>query len=140
MVALNRSIADVGHAMSEQVTATTQISQSVEGIRKQSGQVSQAMLEQARATKEAAQAAENVARQIRLITAANNQHAAAAEGILKSIAEVRAITDRNAQSVEDARTLAETLRQNGTNRSARAGQTVRQVAKPAARGNRSSRK
>ena len=100
------------------------------------------MNEQTRATKEAAQAAENVTKQIKLITGANTQHAAAADGILKSIAEIRVITDRNGQSVADARSVAESLRQRAVSRQgpAKIREQIVRRAKPNSRNGRSKGK
>ena len=85
-------------------------SATMDGIRKQSGQVAQAMLEQSRATRDAVAGADNVAKQARRITAANLDHSVAGETLLKSMTEIRAITERNVQSVADARAVSESLK------------------------------
>ena len=110
MEELNRAISIVASAMLEQVSSTAQIGKSVDGIRKQSVQVTQAMDEQARATRDATQAAVNVSQQVKMVTEANIRHSMSAENILKSIAEVRTITDQNGQGVVEARTVSESLK------------------------------
>ena len=89
--------------MREQSTGATQIITAVENIRKQSDQTAKAMVEQARAGKEMVANAQNVAKQIAGITRANREHSVVSVNILKGLAEVRKVTDENAQGVQETR-------------------------------------
>ena len=81
----------VATAMSEQAVAANHVARAVEDMRRQSAQVSQAVAEQGRVTKGMAAAAEFVSKQMALITRANREHTAAAETILTSLREIRAV-------------------------------------------------
>jgi methyl-accepting chemotaxis protein len=96
--------------MTEQITASSQVTRSVGEIRKQSGQVAQAMLEQSRANRDAVAGADNVAKQTRRLNAANVEYSAVSDTLLKSMAEIRLITERNVESVADARLVSESLK------------------------------
>jgi methyl-accepting chemotaxis protein len=108
---LTRQIGEVAGGMTEQATATGQITRSVEDMRKQAGQVAQAIAEQARATRDMTAGVAEVARQVSLVTRANRQHSAAGEAILKALTDIRTITTRNARGVEDTRRNTDGLRE-----------------------------
>jgi methyl-accepting chemotaxis protein len=96
--------------MKEQVATTEQVARSVDRIRRQSGQINQAMDEQSRATRDAVSAASNVSSQVLLISAANQEQSVAGEILLKSIADIRAITERNVNGVREVRSVTESLK------------------------------
>jgi methyl-accepting chemotaxis protein len=66
-----------------------------------------------------------------LITRANREHSAAGEAILKSLTEIRAITTRNAQGVQDSRRGTDGLRERTAALAALADRLAR--ARPATR-------
>jgi methyl-accepting chemotaxis protein len=80
-------------------------------MRRQSTQAGQAIAEQTRTTKDMTVAAESITKQMALITRANREHSAAGEAILKSLLEVRAVTDRNAAGVQDSRRSTDNLKE-----------------------------
>ncbi|HZH34826.1 MAG TPA: hypothetical protein VEX64_08300, partial [Pyrinomonadaceae bacterium] len=103
---LTTMIAGVTRGMSEQAAASRQISIAATSMRRQSDQVTKALTEQTRAMREMTSASNDVAKQIKLITGANVEHSIVADNILQMLSETRRITDRNAQGVET--TLIET--------------------------------
>ena len=54
-------------------------------------------------------AAQSTARQIKLITRANVEHSTTSEGLVRSVGEIRQITDRNATGVKETRGGTEDL-------------------------------
>jgi hypothetical protein len=76
-----------------------------------------------------------VAKQIRRITAANDEHSAAGEALLKSLTEVRGIVERNVRSVADARAVSESL-QGLTSRLATGDNHAPAAAAPSRRASR----
>jgi len=107
---LSRLLNEINQSSTEQIAVTGQVTRSMDGIRKQSGQVAQAMLEQSRANRDAVAGADNVAKQVRRITAVNKENSVTGETLLKSITEIRGITEHNLKIAVDARTLSESLK------------------------------
>ena len=81
--------------------AFAQIAAAADNIRNQTEQTSRAMQEQSRAMREMTGAANNTAKQIKLITAANREHSTASAAILAALADIRQVTERNAQGVQE---------------------------------------
>ncbi len=69
----------------------------------QADQTARAVKEQARTMREMIAAAQNTAKQIKLITNANLEHSTVSGSLLRSVAEIRQITDRNASGVKQTR-------------------------------------
>ena len=74
----------VSRSMGEQAAATNQIGKSSEGLRVQSTQTAQALQDQSRAVRDLTAATANISKQIKLISSANLEHSALAESMLQS--------------------------------------------------------
>ena len=129
---LARMIAGVSRAMGEQATAATQITTAANSMRQQGDQLAKAIGEQARAARDMTAATTNISKEIGLITRANRQHLISAEQVLGTLADIRHITERNAQGVkatlsgttnliERARQLAEIVNGSKTERAGENG-------------------
>jgi methyl-accepting chemotaxis protein len=94
-------IASVSKAMNEQAAASEQGASAVNDMRRQAEQVARAMNEQGRAAKDINTATQNTSKQIAVVVRANREHSAAAGTILNSLADIRKITERNAQGVKE---------------------------------------
>jgi len=89
--------------MGEQSAAATQITSVTESMKIQSEQAARATAEQARTMKEMSKAAASTVRDIKALTHANKGHSAGAAQLVTQLAEVRRITERNADGVRQAR-------------------------------------
>jgi methyl-accepting chemotaxis protein len=96
---LTRLVTQVSAAMAEQAAAAEQITTSVTQMRREADQMARAMSEQARAMRDISTASQSVGKEIATIMRANQEHSAAAVAIATSLAEIRAITDRNVAGV-----------------------------------------
>ena len=74
-----------------------------DGMRVQAEQASRAVKEQARTMRDMIGSAQNMAKQIKMITKANFEHSASASSLLRSVSDIRQITDRNASGVKETR-------------------------------------
>ena len=74
-----------------------------EGMRVQAEQASRAIKEQARTMRDMISAAQTTAKQIKVITKANLEHSTVSNSLLRSVGEIRQITDRNASGVKQTR-------------------------------------
>jgi methyl-accepting chemotaxis protein len=100
---LNRQIAIVSRAMVEQIATAKDLAGGLEGIRAQADQAARAATEQARTMKEMAKAAESSAREIRSVAKGNQQHSKGTAKVVGQLAEIRQITQRNAEGVSRTR-------------------------------------
>jgi len=100
---LTRQIATVTKAMVEQAAATSQITSAANTMRMQSEQAARATSEQARTMKEMAGASTAIARDVKLITVSNRNQSVSAAQLATSLADVRRITERNAEGVRQTR-------------------------------------
>ncbi len=89
--------------MVEQTSTAKELTTGVDGIRVQSEQAARAASEQARTMKEMAKAAELSAREIRSVAKANQQHSKSAAKVAAQLADIRRITQRNADGVSRTR-------------------------------------
>ena len=89
--------------MSEQATASAQVSTAVNSMRRETDQASRALAEQTRGLKDMVTATQNTAKQMKLITHANREHSGVAGRLLDQLRDVRQITDRNAREVKETR-------------------------------------
>ena len=85
---LAKLIVSVSREMTEQAAGMTQISTSTEELKQQSEQTARAMKEQSRAVKDVTSSTQNVAKQIRLITAANQEHCVVAERLMTGLPQI----------------------------------------------------
>src|SRR4029434_2044617 len=105
--------------MAEQASAAEQITTASESMRKQSDQVAKATAERSRAVNDMNSAGKDVSKQIGLVSRANRDHVAGSGRVLEALAEIRSITERNAQGVK------QTLR--GTDNLAKLAQTFNAI-------------
>jgi methyl-accepting chemotaxis protein len=96
-------IAAVTRGMAEQASAAAQVTTAVESMRKESDQAARAMTDQGRALKEIAGATTSMGKQIRLLSGANNEHSGGATRVLTQLKSIRAVSERNTQSVRQTR-------------------------------------
>jgi methyl-accepting chemotaxis protein len=89
--------------MADQSTTATQITAATESIKGQSEQAARATAEQTRTMKEMARSATSTAKDIKSIMQANKAHGAGAARLVSQIADVRRITERNADGVRQTR-------------------------------------
>jgi methyl-accepting chemotaxis protein len=100
---LTQRIASVSKAMGEQSTAVTQVTAALNSMKTQGEQAARATSEQGRTMREMAKATDTTARELKLITRANRTQADAASKLLAHLAEIRGVTERNAEGVSKAR-------------------------------------
>jgi methyl-accepting chemotaxis protein len=112
---LAQLIGGVSKAMGEQANAAGQITGAVDGMRRQSEQMAKAMMEQARATKDMTGVTQNVAKRIAMVTRSNQEHLAASSAIAGNLVELRAVTDRNAGSMKEAKQVVGSLQDSCKN-------------------------
>ena len=96
-------IVRVNKAMSEQATATGQVSVAADSMRQQCEQAARATRDQARAMRDMASAAQNTSKQIKLISTSNAESSLVSGKLIASIGEVREITDRNIRGVRQTK-------------------------------------
>jgi methyl-accepting chemotaxis protein len=89
--------------MSEQATASTQVSTAVNSMRRDTEQASRAMAEQSRGLKDMVTATQSTAKQMKLITHANRDHSGVAGRLLDQLRDIRQVTDRNAREVKETK-------------------------------------
>jgi methyl-accepting chemotaxis protein len=95
--------AQVANAVKEQAKASAEVATAADGMRVQSEQASRAVKEQLRTMREMTTAAQSTAKQVKLITKANVEHSTVSSTLLRSVSEIRQITDRNATGVKETR-------------------------------------
>ena len=95
--------------MKEQAKASGEMATAADGMRVQAEQASRAVKEQARTMRDMIAAAQSTAKQIKLITKANVEHSTVSDSLLRSVGEIRQITDRNATGVKQTRGGTEDL-------------------------------
>jgi len=100
---LTRQIAAVDRAVGEQAQAAKELSTGVDGMRVQSDQAARAASEQARTMKEIAKAAELSSREIRAVAGGNKQQSKGAAKLVAQLADIRRVTQRNADGVGKTR-------------------------------------
>ncbi len=96
-------IANLNRAISEQATASGEVSTAVNSMRRETEQAARALAEQTRGLKDMTTATGNTAKQLKLITHANREHSVVAAHMLEQLRAVRQITDRNARDVKETR-------------------------------------
>jgi methyl-accepting chemotaxis protein len=99
-VRLTRGMAELAKALKDQAAGAAQIAKVGEDMRRQSDEIAKGMGEQARAMREITAGSGNIASQIKLISRANATHSSVAEDVLRTLTEVRRVTDRNAKGAK----------------------------------------
>jgi methyl-accepting chemotaxis protein len=107
---LARQSAEVARGMNEQGIAAGQVAAAVTSMRQESEQAARALAEQSRALKDVTTGATNTSKQIRLIHASNRQHVSTAGDVATRLAEIRRVTERNANGVRETHGNTEDLR------------------------------
>jgi methyl-accepting chemotaxis protein len=96
-------VSGVAAAVKEQAKMTAEVAGVAEGMRLQSDEAARAVKEQTRTMRGMISAAQSTARQIKLITKANVEHSTVSHSLLRSVDEIRQITNRNADGVKQTR-------------------------------------
>ena len=93
---------------------TGDVAAASEGMRVQADQAARAVKEQALTMRDMISAAQNTAKQIKLIAKANVDHSTVSTSLVRSVGEIRQITDRNAEGMKQTRGgTADVLRRRG---------------------------
>jgi methyl-accepting chemotaxis protein len=100
---LQRLAASLATAVKDQAKVTGDVATAADGMRVQSEQAARAVKEQARTMRDMIVSAQSTAKQIKLITKANIEHSTVSSSLLRSVSEIRQITDRNANGVKETR-------------------------------------
>jgi methyl-accepting chemotaxis protein len=133
-VQLARRINEISKAMSEQSTASAEITQATQDMRLQSEQVAKAMREQARTAHEMTLAVASVSKEALRVTNSNRNHLDLAEKVRNAVAELRHITARNSDGVKETLTrtsgLADRARELGEIMDSMAGRSNGSESQP----------
>jgi methyl-accepting chemotaxis protein len=95
--------ANVAAAVKDQAKATGEVASAAEGMRAQANEAARAVKEQSRTMRDMITAAQSTAKQIKLITKANVDLFSVSSSLVRSVGEIRQITDRNASGVRETR-------------------------------------
>jgi methyl-accepting chemotaxis protein len=98
-----RAVGTVKRSVTEQATATDQMTRASDSMRQEAEQTAKALKDQSRAMRDISAAVANVSKQIRLVTQANREHSTVSESLVAGLSEVRKVTDRNVRGVQQTR-------------------------------------
>jgi methyl-accepting chemotaxis protein len=96
---LARQLSSLNRGVAEQASGAAELTDAVDAMRVQADQAARATAEQARTVREMSKATHETSRDIRLVSDANLSQSASAARVSAQLADIRRITERNADGV-----------------------------------------